>query len=191
MIKNKRMTLQVQFAVLSNALWSFPPQLHYPYSNLNRWDLYTLLRCSVLQSLACIRSVIPRDTRVLTGSLKTYVSSAKKPYKRDYILQKRPTYFFSISKSHDSVMTLACKLIFNTKTTHISAKWVARAKKALEKRLYSAKETYIFHKDAYDGQDWGLTPEALPYDMATQHIATLQHTLQHTATHCTRADSWL
>ena len=47
-------------------------------------------------------------------SVKTQVSFAKEPYKRDYILQKRPTFLVELLAIHSNLSCATCALPKNT-----------------------------------------------------------------------------
>jgi len=73
----------------------------------------------------------------LVGSLKLQVSFAKEPYNRDDILQKRPIILRSLLIVATPYVTLAQATI-----RRIDSIVGLFCKRALYKRLYSAKETY-------------------------------------------------
>jgi len=71
----------------------------------------------------------------LVGSIKSQVSFAKEPYKRDDILQKRPI-----------ILSILLFVATPYNVSPLQVLWGITGlfcKKALQKRRYSAKETYI------------------------------------------------
>jgi len=72
----------------------------------------------------------------LVGSLKLQVTFAKEPYQRDYILQKRPVILRSLLIANAKVWCYG--LATTSRLLEITGLF---CKKALSKRLYSAKET--------------------------------------------------
>ena len=143
----------------------------------------------------------------LVGSLKSQVSFAKEPYKRADILQKRLIISRSLLIVATTQLVLqlvgslvgwgrrACAHMYISPTTYMyilnyAVATISRlpknmglfCKRALSKRLYSAKETYIVERRAYAHMN--ISPTAYMYIMSYANISSLSHTLQHTATHC-------
>jgi len=106
----------------------------------------------------------------LVGSLKLYVSFAKEPYKKDYILQKRPIIFRSL-------LIVATPYIF----TYSHA--FSRPLSCIHAILLARSRVHTHTVCAYQFRD-RQGPRASTLCNTLLHTATHCSTLQHTATHC-------
>jgi len=116
--------------------------------------------CDVYESCCVTHMNISRDSHMrwlrLVGSLNLQVSFAKEPYKRDYILQKRPTILRSLL------------IVATPYEWDMSPRATTLGKITLQ---HTATHCNTRHHTA-------------PHCNTLQHTATHRNTLQHSAAHC-------
>jgi len=112
----------------------------------------------------------------LVGSLKLQVSFAKEPYKRDYVLQKRPIIFkASTHRSHPIPCT--CAQVHTSIYEVLFSVYLC----AVYMCIHVAGTCYMTRHTALRDVD----AQYITYCNTLHHTATHCNKLQHTATHCT------